>query len=84
MNKTVRFFEEPKYTKYEEVLPYSVANVEYGDDDNYVNIIIRAIKKEGNKICILFSFPVSPHKIQKMYDLDAKMTDKVKIVGFYA
>ena len=44
--KEIREFEKPKRVPYSEVLPYSVAKVEFGASNNFVRIIIRGFKIE--------------------------------------
>ena len=55
------------------------------DARNFVRIIIRGFKIEKNgDICIMYSWPTSPRKIEKMYDLSRSMYTKIEIVGVYA
>lgn len=83
--KEIREFEKPKRVPYSEVLPYSVAKVEFGASNNFVRIIIRGFKIEKNgDICIMYSWPTSPRKIEKMYDLSQSMSTEIEVVGVYA
>lgn len=46
--KEVREFEKSKVVPYREVLPYSVAKVEFGEKGNFVRIIIRGFSRQSN------------------------------------
>ena len=83
--KEIREFEQSKKVPYSWVLPYSVARVEFGVSNNFVRIIIRGFKVEKNgDICIMYSWPTSPRKIEKMYDLSQSMDTEIEVVGVYA
>ena len=83
--KEIREFEQSKKVPYSQVLPYSVAKVEFGASNNFVRIIIRGFKVEKNgDICIMYSWPTSPRKIEKMYDLSQSMDTEIEVIGVYA
>ena len=44
--KEVREFEKSKVVPYREVLPYSVAKVEFGEKGNFVRVILRGFSRQ--------------------------------------
>lgn len=64
--KEVREFEKSKVVPYREVLPYSVAKVEFGEKGNFVRIIIRGFSRQSNgDLCILYSWPPLHAKLKR-------------------
>ena len=58
--KEVREFEKSKVVPYREVLPYSVAKVEFGEKGNFVRVILRGFSRQSNgDLCILYSWPTT-------------------------
>ena len=83
--KEVRELEKAKVVPYREVLPYSVAEVECGEKGNFVRVILRGFSRQSNgDLCILYSLPTTPRKIEKMYSIGGSMDEEVEVIGVYA